>query len=472
MSERQQWRWGVWTLAGTLVGLAASVLLRVVPALGWLSGVAILSGAVAYALMAMNLFLAIRRPVLERMLGPLDRLYNAHRLIGTGILGVLGLHLVLIPIASVVDRGKSIVGNFSLALPLGALGTLLLVGSIALALNTKVPYHRWQRVHLATGGAFLLLTAHMVVGATLWFSVAGPVGAFLAFFGLLGIGSLGVRLAGKAREGVAYVVVETLQRARGLEVVMRPVGSHRIPPHRPGQFVFLTATANGASETHPFTLTSAQGEEQVSVLIRSSGDWTRGAQADIKEGDRVRLDGPFGAFTPTVGLRAPEHQVWVAGGAGITPFLSVLRTARTAAAGGHGHAAQTVAESPPPRGSVELIIAARNASDVPCWEELSALAQALPWLTLTPAFSELGGRLDRRPIDQLARRKAAGTEWYICGPIGLAEMVEETLNGRTPRGAIHRELYEWRAVRRDAHQRAVAGGQEGRSAKRATDNEP
>ena len=433
MNERLPWRWGVWTFAGTLVGLAASVLLCVVPALGWLSGLAILSGAIAYALMAMNLFLAIRRPVLERMLGPLDRVYNAHRLIGTGILGVLGLHLVLIPIASVVDRGKSIVANFSVALPLGALGTLLLVASIGLALNTKVPYHKWQRVHLATGGAFLLLTAHMVAGSTLWFSVAGPVGIFLVFFALLGIGSLGVRVAGKAREGVAYVIVETLQRARGLEVVMRPEGSNGIPLHRPGQFVFLTATVDGANETHPFTLTSPQGEERVSVLIRSSGDWTSRAQAGIKEGDRVRLDGPFGAFTPTVGVRAPEHQVWVAGGAGITPFLSVLRTAKAVAAGRHGHAAEKMAGGTSPRGSVELIIAARDASDIPCWEELSVLAQALPWLTLTPAFSELGGRLDSDAIDRLATRKPSGTAWYLCGPIGLAEMVEQTLNGRIPR---------------------------------------
>jgi predicted ferric reductase len=308
-------RWGPLVLVGAFVGLAASVLFLAVPASGWLTGLAVLAGGVAYAMMATNLFLAIRRPILERLFGPLDRVYAAHRAIGTGIVGVLGVHVVLIPIASAVERGESILDNLNVAIPLGVLGTLLLVGSIVLAHSKKVPYDRWQRVHTATGGAFLLLTLHMVSGASAWFSLASPMGGLLGGFALLGLGSFVVRLVDKARGGARYAVAEILKRERGLEVVLRPDGPRGIAPHRAGQFVFLTAN----DETHPFTVTSAAGAEQLSVLIRSSGDWTDRAQSGLAVTDRVRVDGPFGAFTPSVGRDAPPHQVWVAGGAGNHP---------------------------------------------------------------------------------------------------------------------------------------------------------
>lgn len=442
-------RWGVWALAIAFAGLVWSVLSAVVPRLGWLSGLAVLAGAIAYAMMATNLFLAIRRPALEKLFGPLDRVYNAHRLIGTGIVAVLGLHLVLIPTASLVDRGQSILAHLTVALPLGVIGALLLVASIILAVNTKVPYGKWQKVHLATGLAFLLLTGHMLTAANMWFSLSNASGVILGGFALLGVVSFVIRIAARIRAGAPYTITETILRERGLEIIMRPGGTRRLALHRPGQFIFLTATAGGVRETHPFTLTSPAGEECLSVLIRPSGDWTAQARTTLAVGDWVLLEGPFGAFTPQTGSGAPYHQVWVAGGAGITPFLSALRTAhrdRNSHDPGHVLGADTATLGTQPGEQVELVLAARDACDVPCWDELSALARTLPGLTLTPAFSELGGRLDSDAIDQLAVRKPADTVWYLCGPSGLADMAERTLKRRTPASRqVHRELYEWRS---------------------------
>ncbi len=442
-------RWGVWALAIAFAGLGWSVLSAVVPRLGWLSGLAVLAGAIAYAMMATNLFLAIRRPVLEKLFGPLDRVYHAHRLIGTGIVAALGLHLVLIPIASLADRGQSILAHLTVALPLGVTGALLLVASIILAASTKVPYGKWQKVHLATGLAFLLLTGHMLTAANLWFSLGNASGVILGGFALLGVGSFVLRIAARIRAGTPYTITETIPRERGLEIIMRPEGTRHLASHQPGQFIFLTATAGGASETHPFTLTSPAGDECLSVLIRPSGDWTAQVQATLAAGDRVLLEGPFGAFTPQAGPGAPQHQVWVAGGAGITPFLSVLRTAhrdRNSHDPGRVLGGGMAAPGTQPGEQVELVLAARDACDVPCWDELSALAGTMRGLTLTPAFSDQGGRLDSDAIDQLAARKPAGTAWYLCGPARLADMVQRTLQRRTPASSqVHRELYEWRS---------------------------
>ena len=426
-------RWGLWGLICLVTALAVSIALHVGPDSGWLSAVAVLAGGLAYAMMAINLLLASRRPILERLFGPLDRIYTAHRVIGSSILAVIGLHLVLIPIASAVDRGVSLLENLSVAVPLGVVGLLLLAGSIALSLNPKVAYDRWQRVHAATGAAFLLLTAHMALGANAWIGFTGPAGFFLGCFAVLGIVSFLVRLVDKTRGGMPYVVVATSPRERGLEVVMKPEGTRALAGHRPGQFAFLAASNGTARETHPFTLTSPHGSERVGILIRSSGDWTAAAQAGIAVGDRVRLDGPFGAFTPR--LDAPTPQVWIAGGAGITPFLSVLRTARES---GGDH-----------RGQVELIVAAHEQSDAPCWSELSEHARHLPWLTLTPAFAADGGRLDRDTIRRHVDHTPKDADWYLCGPPALVALVNDVLrHAGTDASHVHTERYQWRSASR------------------------
>jgi predicted ferric reductase len=289
----------------------------------------------------------------------------------------------------------------------------------------------------------------MLTAANMWFPLRNASGVILGGFALLGVASFALRIAARIRAGTPYTITQTIPRERGLEIIMRPDGTRCLAPHRPGQFIFMTATAGGASETHPFTLTSPAGQEYLSVLIRPSGDWTAQAQTTFTAGDRVLLEGPFGEFTPQAGPGAPHHQVWVAGGAGITPFLSVLRTAhRNRNSHDPARVPDTGTATPgtQPGEQVELVLAASDARDVPCWDELSTLASTMPGLTLRPAFSHLGGRLDSDAIDQLAARKPADTAWYICGPTALADMVDRTLRRRTPASSqVHRELHEWRS---------------------------
>ena len=423
-------RSGPWLITLLYAALAVSLLLQAVPALGWLSGAALLVGATAYVLMATNLLLAVRRPWLERLFGPLDQLYAAHRVIGTGILALIGIHLVLIPTASLVDRDQSLLDSPTAALPLGVLGLLMLVGSVALALSAAVPYDRWQRVHLAIGVAFVILTAHAGVAFGGWLTITSPAGVLLGLFAVIGLASLALRVSSRARGGLRYTVAEVHQRERSVELVLQPAGRPMVD-HRPGQFLFLEAAADGAIETHPFTLTSTPGA--VSVLVRDGGDWTQRLQSTVAVGDSVSVEGPFGAFCPPL-TESTGRQVWVAGGSGVTPFVSALRTA-TRAAEDRGDS------------TVELVVAARDAADAPCWAELNAMAAELPWLTLTPAFSASECRVDAAMVGRLAARNP-GADWYLCGPAGLIDVASRTL-AATPGAAteVHREYYQWRASR-------------------------
>lgn len=412
---------GVLALVGAIVTVSAGL------SAGWLTGVAHAFGVIAYAAMAINILLALRRPLIERLFGPLDRVYTLHRGLGTSILALIGLHLILTPIASIVDRGVNILDNPGPPLMLGILGLIITLASIALSINTRIPYGRWQKIHLAITAGFVLLTAHALIALASWGTQTGPVLAILALFAGLGLVSLTIRLIDKARGGIRYTVTDVTPRERSVEITLTPTGDKKLPAHKAGQFVFLTATVNGDTETHPFTLTAPEGAEHLSVLIRDAGDWTHAAQDGIRSGDTVRLEGPFGAFTPAH-VRPDSPQVWVAAGSGITPFLATLRTPRT-------NDAQ----------NIHLIYIARNHHDAPAWQEISAAAATDPRLTLAPVFTEHGDKPDLAALTETALTTNRNTAWFICGPTSLKETTTQHLkNQGVSDNLVHVEEYAWR----------------------------
>lgn len=329
----------------------------------------------------------------------------------------------------------NILANPGPPLLLGILGLLITVTSVILAVNTRIPYHRWQKIHVATVIGFLLLTLHALTGLSSWETQHPVTLAALLGFAFLGLVSLTIRLIDKARGGIKYTVASVTTGPRGIELLLTPAGNRRLRAHHAGQFAFLTATAGGRTETHPFTLTAPEGDTELSVYVRDSGDWTHDAQTDIRPGDMIRLNGPFGAFTPTQADPA-RSQVWVAGGAGITPFLATIRTWH-----------RTSRTAP-----VRLVYTARTAADAPAWDEINRAAQALPWLSIEPVFTQHGDRIDSDRITRLATDTAsADALWYVCGPGGLKDSTTESLQGvEHPVTDLHTEEYSWRDTPREA----------------------
>lgn len=101
--------------------------------------------------------------------------------------------------------------------------------------------------------------------------------------------------------------------------------------YRSGQWVRIACLMLGTDEYHPFTLTSAPHEENLSLHIRAVGPWTSQLRELYSEENlletgaypKLYLDGPFGE----------GHQEWtdfevsvlVGGGIGVTPFASILK---------------------------------------------------------------------------------------------------------------------------------------------------
>ena len=106
-----------------------------------------------------------------------------------------------------------------------------------------------------------------------------------------------------------------------LEVSLTPV--HKQLTFAPGQFVFLALGGSGGWQRHPFSVSSSPTARRLELTIKAAGDYTRDLYDQLRPGIPAKLAGPFGGFDYRQG---GHDQIWIAGGIGVTPFLSWIRS--------------------------------------------------------------------------------------------------------------------------------------------------
>ena len=197
----------------------------------------------------------------------------------------------------------------------------------------------------------------------------------------------------------------------------------------PGQYVDIAVPGTEESRSFSMANTSSLESGQLEFVIKvyPDGLFSRFLDTEVAAGDRLDLTGPFGVFT----LRdAPDAAlVFVGGGAGMAPILSLLRSM-----------AERGVERP-----ATYYYGARTRSDL-CFEpELRALEETLPAFRYVPALSEPDGDDgwdgETGLITDVVRRDAGdlnGTDVYVCGP---PPMVEAALDLLPELGVAERRIF-------------------------------
>jgi predicted ferric reductase len=207
---------------------------------------------------------------------------------------------------------------------------------------------------------------------------------------------------------------------------------HKGMRFRPGQFAWLNVWSSPFSnQEHPFSFSSsAESPEELNMTIKELGDFTS-TIGNVTPGEIVYLDGPYGAFSIDRYKQSPGY-VFIAGGIGITPFMSMLRT---------------LADRSDPR-PVLLIYANKNWDDVTFRDEIEGLKERLNLRivhVLEEAPEDWGGEEGMVTQDLLHRHLPELSdlqEYFICGP---PPMMDATENGLyklgIPIGNMHSERF-------------------------------
>jgi predicted ferric reductase len=269
----------------------------------------------------------------------------------------------------------------------------------------RLAYARWRGLHNALGIGALAFGLLHAVGVDRYLT-HGPSGLLTA--GLAGVGLLALvelRLLRPRRLARRPYVVERVERERGgaTSLALHADG-HRGCRFRPGQFAWLKlADAPRALVEHPFSYSSsARRPERPTFTIKAYGDFTSRVP-QLRPGTRLLLDGPHGSCRPR---RHAERFVLIAGGIGITPIVSLLRTAADAG----------------DRRPFLLVYGSRRWQEVTFREELEQLQQLLELRVVhvltepPPSWAGEAGYID---TDLLARQLPADlgrSDVFVCGP--------------------------------------------------------
>jgi propane monooxygenase reductase component len=180
----------------------------------------------------------------------------------------------------------------------------------------------------------------------------------------------------------------------------------------PGQYVDIAIP--GTDQTRSFSMANITSRDtgllEFVIKVYPDGAFSSFLDSTVAEGDRLDLTGPFGVFTLRDGQES--RLVFVGGGAGMAPILSLLRS---------------LAERGLQR-QATFYYGARAKRDL-CFEhELRALERTMPGFSYVPALSEPDPEDDWDGevgliTDVMARHESslAGADAYVCGPPPMVE---------------------------------------------------
>ncbi len=396
--------------------------------LGFARGLAL----TGFTLLALQVPLGSRLKFIDRPWG-LDAVMRFHKWMGMLAVALLLLHPLMLLVTYAHDMGLGYGAGFGMLRGVygGIITLALLLAVVFFALFIRRigwDYQHWRYKHKFTTMTVVVLGfAHGLREGTVmpWPLKIYLWGLFLAAAGLFLYRNIYMIFWGRSRWTVTSVTSETHDTST---LSLQPAGGE-CPSYRPGQFVCLRLNRPGRpSEEHPFTLSSSPtSAPRLTVTVKESGDFTD-TISQTCTGDQALIDGPFGRFS--FQFDSPESFIFVAGGVGITPLLSMLRYLR---------------DTEDNRRAV-LVYANTTEEDIIRREELENMPPnitAAHVLNGPPdGWGGYVGYVNKEILRDCAGDLLPMADVYLCGPPPMMDAVEGELRElNVPRRRIHSERF-------------------------------
>ncbi|MCF6149603.1 MAG: ferredoxin reductase family protein [Candidatus Kuenenia sp.] len=213
-----------------------------------------------------------------------------------------------------------------------------------------------------------------------------------------------------------------------------PKGEKRFD-YKPGQFQFITFKRGRGlpEEEHHWTISSSPAEQGfVSSTIKELGDFTA-TIGQTRPGDLAIVHAPFGRFSYIFHPKE-EGLVFLAGGIGITPFMSMLLYMRDVQS----------------EHNVVLLYGNKTEDQIVFYKKLAEIEQGgFPRLKVVHVLEKPGkqwtgetGFIEREKIIRYCENNLLKNGYYVCGPPIFIDKIIKTLRGLgVPQSRIHSEIF-------------------------------
>ena len=356
----------------------------------------------------------------------IDLMMRFHQLIARVLTVFVLIHPFLYTLPMTARRPWDLSGAAALGLTpwsaiSGFLAWGLLIAVFALALfrdGARIRYESWRLSHGAGAAFIALFGLHHTLdagrysaasySAVFWIAAVCAALAALAWIHVL-------RPLRQLRREYRLVGVERCAH-RTWTLSLEPVGSARFA-FDAGQFAWVKFRKALFSVTeHPFSFSSSPAQlPSIEFMIKESGDFTRDI-GRLPAGTPAFLDGAHGNFT--LRRRSGKGIVFIAGGVGIAPIMSMLRQLRT---------------ERDPRPMI-LIYGNRIEAQIAFTSELSEISRELNlqvvYVLSEPPATWRGPTGELHPVtllQHLPQQHRSGWLYAVCGPPAVIDSVENTL---------------------------------------------
>lgn len=220
-------------------------------------------------------------------------------------------------------------------------------------------------------------------------------------------------------------VIQETEEAISLQFEV-PESVRTLYQYQPGQFLTLRVPWDGGNQVRCYSMSSSpelDTELQVSVKRVPGGRVSNYLCDNVKPGDVIDVMPPAGVFVPK---SFDDELLLFAGGSGITPVYSILRTALV-----KGNA------------RIRLIYANRDEQSVIFKDALKSLQADYPQrLEVIHLLDSLNGIPSEAFLASLSGAMSSSTQVFICGPAPFMDAVERAMsNVDIPPSAIHLERF-------------------------------
>lgn len=368
-----------------------------------------ITGLVGLCMYSISIFLSARFKFVEDYFGGMSKVYISHHLLGGISFILIMIHPLFLAFAFLPNSLSSVasylIPSDNWMINLGIVSLLLTMSLLVITFFVNLPYEFWRLTHKFLGLSLFIGVIHS-------FFVSSDISrdpllkGYMFLVMLLGIipyfyRTLLFRFFVKRND---YRIAEVdFPSDNVIEILMTP-DTENIS-YMPGQFIFVSfEDKNLSKEIHPFSVTSIPTDKYLAFASKIEGDYTKKLMNLTLDG-KAKIEGGFGRFSYFFGIK--KEQIWIGGGIGITPFVSMARS---------------LVENN--SYSISLYYTVKDEAEAVFLKRLLEIEKLNVGLKVIPWYSKTNGRLSASEIYKLDVN-ALTKDIFVCGPPAMMKSIVE-----------------------------------------------